>query len=214
MPRRVYRGTHITRVSLARRRAFQWLLLPVAQWLSPSTPSAATIASARVWPALEYTRLIIESTTPLAFQWVVTRNPERLTLDLEGVELNFELVQLPQLVHPGDPYIEAIRVASVKPGAMRVVLDFKTQVNPQIFALKPFGEYAHRIVIDLYPLTPPDPLMALLESDPGAREYRPRTSTPDRQPSPEPSYPPQRGDARRRIVIAIDPGHGGEDPGA
>jgi len=214
MPRRVYRGSRITRVSLARRRAFQWLLLPVAQWLSPSTPSAATIASARVWPALEYTRLIIESTTPIAFQWVVTRNPERLTLDLEGVELNFELVQLPQLVHPGDPYIEAIRVESFKPGVMRVALDLKTQVSPQIFALKPFADHAHRIVIDLYPLTPPDPLMALLQSDPGAREYRPRMSTPDRQPSTEPSYPPQRSDARRRIVIAIDPGHGGEDPGA
>jgi N-acetylmuramoyl-L-alanine amidase len=189
-------------------------MLPAAQWLLPSTSSAATISSARVWPALEYTRLIMESTTPIAFQWVVTRNPQRLTLDLEGVELDFELVQLPQLVHPSDPYIEAIQVASFKPGVMRVVLELKTEVNPQIFALKPFAEHAHRIVIDLYPLTPPDPLMALLESDPGAREYKPRASTPDRQPTIEPPYPSNRGDARRRIVIAIDPGHGGEDPGA
>jgi len=214
MPRRVYHGNRITRVSLARRRAFQWLLLPAAQWLLPSTSSAATIASARVWPALEYTRLIIESTTPIAFQWVVMRNPERLALDLEGIELNFELVQLPQLVHPSDPYIEAIRVASFKPGMMRIELELKTAVNPQIFALKPFGDHGHRVVIDLYPLTPPDPLMALLESDPGAREYKPRASAPDRQPTIEPPYPSNRGDTRRRIVIAIDPGHGGEDPGA
>jgi N-acetylmuramoyl-L-alanine amidase len=204
----------MTRVSLARRRAFQWLLLPAAHWLLPPTSSAATIASARLWPAQEYTRLIIESATALAFQWLIMKNPERLALDLEDVELSFELVQLPELVHPNDPYIQAIRVASFKPGVMRVVLDLKGEVNPQIFALQPFGEHAHRIVIDLYPLTPPDPLMALLESDPSAQEYKPRASTPDRQPPTEPSSPSHRGDARRRIVIAIDPGHGGEDPGA
>src|SRR6516165_8047882 len=121
MPRRVHRANHMTRVSLARRRAFQWLLLPAAHWLLPPTSSAATIASARLWPAQEYTRLIIESATALAFQWLIMKNPERLALDLEDVELSFELVQLPELVHPNDPYIQAIRVASFKPGVMRVV---------------------------------------------------------------------------------------------
>jgi N-acetylmuramoyl-L-alanine amidase len=190
-------------------------LLPAAPFLSPVRLFASTIASARLWPAQEYTRLIIESATPLAYQWHTTKNPERLTLDLDGVEMSFELVQLPELVHPGDPYIQAIRIASFKPGVMRIMLDLKVEVNPQIFGLKPFGEHAHRIVIDLYPLTPADPLMALLESDPAAREYTPGPAGPDRPPAPtgRPS-PPPRGDGRRRIVIAIDPGHGGEDPGA
>jgi N-acetylmuramoyl-L-alanine amidase len=215
MPRRVRRGRPLIRVSLSRRRALQWLLLPAAPWLFPSTSFASTIASARLWPAQEYTRLIIESATPLTFQWLTMKNPERLALDLEGVELSFELVQLPQLVHPDDPYIESIRVAPSKPGVMRIVIDLKTEVNPQIFGLKPYGEHAHRIVVDLYPLTPPDPLMALLESDPGAREYQPGATVPDREPRPaEHPYPPRKADGRRRIVIAIDPGHGGEDPGA
>lgn len=159
--------------------------------------------------------MIIESATPLTFQWLTMKSPERLALDLDGVEMSFELVQLPELVHPADPYIQAIRVAPFKPGVMRIVLDLKAEVSPQIFALKPFGARAHRIVIDLYPLTPPDPLMALLESDPAAREYTPGTGGPDRAPAPtgRPSTAP-RGDSRRRIVIAIDPGHGGEDPGA
>ncbi|HXX86326.1 MAG TPA: N-acetylmuramoyl-L-alanine amidase [Casimicrobiaceae bacterium] len=190
-------------------------MLPAAPFLSSVRLFASTIASARLWPAQEYTRLIIESATPLSFQWVTMKGPERLALDLDGVEMSFELVQLPQLVHPSDPYVQAIRVAPFKPGVMRIVLDLKTEVNPQIFGLKPFGEHAHRIVIDLYPLTPPDPLMALLESDPAAREYAPGTAAPDRAPAAagRPSAP-SRGDGRRRIVIAIDPGHGGEDPGA
>jgi N-acetylmuramoyl-L-alanine amidase len=213
--RRVRSSPPITRISPARRRAFRWLLLPAAPLLSPAGVFASSIASARLWPAQEYTRLIIESTTPLSFQWLTMKNPERLALDLDGVELSFELVQLPQLVHPGDPYIQEIRVAPFKPGVMRVVLDLKTEVNPQIFALKPFAEHSHRIVVDLYPLTPPDPLMALLASDPAAREYAPATNTPERPAAATTrSSTARRNEGRRRIVIAIDPGHGGEDPGA
>ena len=209
------RTTAVVSISLARRRLFQWLTVPAAQWLLPSNLFASSIASARLWPAQEYTRLIIESVTPLGFQWMTMRNPERLLLDLDGVEMSFELVQLPQLVHPDDPYIQAIRVAPLKPGVMRIVLDLKTEVNPQIFALKPFADHAHRIVLDLYPLTPPDPLMALLQADPNAREYAPRPGAADRPATaPEPRPPASRSEVRRKIVIAIDPGHGGEDPGA
>src|SRR5438034_4368229 len=94
------RTTAVVSISLARRRLFQWLTVPAAQWLLPSNLFASSIASARLWPAQEYTRLIIESVTPLGFQWMTMRNPERLLLDLDGVEMSFELVQLPQLVHP------------------------------------------------------------------------------------------------------------------
>ena len=215
MPRCV-RGAHtVVRVSLARRRALGWLLVPAAQCVLPSTLFASTVASARLWPAQEYTRLIVESATPLSFRWQTMKNPERLTLDLDGVDLSFELVQLPQLVHPNDPYIQGIRVAPFKPGVMRVVLDLKTDVSPQIFALKPFGEHMHRIVIDLYPAVPPDPLMALLESDPAARDSPPsRAAAPDRPPPAAREPPSRRAAGRRKIVVAIDPGHGGEDPGA
>jgi N-acetylmuramoyl-L-alanine amidase len=184
------------------------LLLPAAQWFVPSPLLAATIASARVWPAQEYTRLILESSAPIAHQMLAIKNPSRLVLDLEDVELTSEIEQLPRLVHPNDPYIQSIRVGRFKPGVLRLVLDLKTEVNPQLFALQPFGDYGHRVVLDLYSLTPPDPLMALLESERG-REPGDKSAA-----TPESSRPRSFGATRRPVIIAIDPGHGGEDPGA
>jgi N-acetylmuramoyl-L-alanine amidase len=191
-----------------------WLLLPAAQWFVAGRADAATVASARLWPAQEYTRLILDAPAPVAHQLLVMKNPDRLVLDLEGVELNSELGQLPQRVLPGDPYIQAIRVAMYRPGVLRVVLDLKSEVNPQLFALKPVGEYGHRVVLDLYPLRPLDPLMALLEIErnEGSREPTSAESSADK-----PSAANDRASkpaSRRRIVVAIDPGHGGEDPGA
>ena len=191
-----------------------WLLLPAAQWLVAGRADAATVASARLWPAQEYTRLILDAPAPMAHQLLVMKNPDRLVLDLEGVELNPELGQLPQRVLPGDPYIQAIRVAMYRPGVLRVVLDLKSEVNPQLFALKPVGEYGHRVVLDLYPLTPLDPLMALLEIE---RNEGSRESTSAESSADKPSAANDRVGkpaSRRRIVVAIDPGHGGEDPGA
>ena len=192
-----------------------WLLLPAAQWLVAGRAGAAMVASARLWPAQEYTRLILDAPAPMAHQLLVMKNPDRLVLDLEGVELNPELGQLPQRVLPGDPYIQAIRVAMYRPGVLRVVLDLKAEVNPQLFALQPVGEYGHRVVLDLYPLTPPDPLMALLEAE---RNERPREPANAGPPADKPvaanDRAAGRSASRRRIVVAIDPGHGGEDPGA
>jgi N-acetylmuramoyl-L-alanine amidase len=209
MSRRRRPHVAVARVCLSRRRACQWLLLPAAQWFVPPL-LAATIASARVWPAQEYTRLILESGTPIAHQMLAIKNPSRLVLDLDDVELTGEIEQLPRLVHPNDPYIQSIRVGRFKPGVLRLVLDLKTEVNPQLFALQPFGDYGHRVVLDLYSLTPPDPLMALLESERGSRDAgdKPAPATTD---SARPRPP---GAARRPVIIAIDPGHGGEDPGA
>src|SRR5271169_2880190 len=100
MSRRIRPNVPIGRVSLSRRRACQWLLLPAAQWFVPTSLHAATIASARVWPAQEYTRLILESGTPIAHQMLAIKNPSRLVLDLEDVEVTSEIEQLPRLVRP------------------------------------------------------------------------------------------------------------------
>jgi N-acetylmuramoyl-L-alanine amidase len=209
MSRRLRAPLPIDRVSLSRRRACQWLLLPAAQWFVPSSLLAATIASARVWPAQEYTRLILESGSPIAHQMLVIKNPSRLVLDLEDVDLTSEIEQLPRLVHPNDPYIQSIRVGRFKPGVLRVVLDLKTDVNPQLFALQPAGDYGHRVVLDLYSLTPPDPLMALLESERSGRDTTDKPAAPSENARPRPP-----GATRRPVIVAIDPGHGGEDPGA
>jgi N-acetylmuramoyl-L-alanine amidase len=212
MPGRIRRDIALSRVVLERRRVCSWLLLPAVQWLLPARADAATVASARLWPAQEYTRLILESASPVAHQLLAMKNPERLVLDLEGVEVNPELLDLPRRVLPNDPYIQAIRVAQFRPGVLRIVLDLKAEVNPQLFALKPVGDYGHRVVLDLYPLTPPDPLMALLEGERGERAREPAGTEP--APATPSGKDATTRETRRPIVVAIDPGHGGEDPGA
>ncbi len=218
MSRAIRRADRLTRVSLERRRICGWLLLPAAQCLVPARADAGTVASARLWPAQDYTRLILEAPAPVAHQLLAMKSPERLVLDLEGIDVNPELLELPRRVAADDPYIQAIRVAPFRPGVLRIVLDLKTAVNPQLFALNPVGDYGYRVVLDLYPLTPPDPLMALLEDveragQPGAdASLRAEADKPAR--SEEQGKAAPRHGAKRLIVVAIDPGHGGEDPGA
>ena len=204
------------RVSLQRRRMLAWMAVPLAPLIIPTWARAAAVASARLWPAQEYTRLILESPTPFAHQLLIIRNPERLVLDLENVEVTTEITQLAERVQAGDPYIKSIRIARFKPDVLRVVLDLKMEVNPQLFALQPVSGYGYRVVLDLYPLTPPDELMALLERE---RAPVPRNSfepiPKERPPTDDRAAPAKPSlDARRSIVVAIDPGHGGEDPGA
>ena len=207
----------LIRVSIERRRLCQWLLLPAAQLVLPSAwAEAGRIASARMWPAQEYTRVILESPEPIAHQLLVLRNPERLVMDLPGTELTSEIAQLPSRVQPADPYIARIRVGKSAPTVVRVVLDLKAEVKADAFALQPFAEYGHRLVLDIYPLVPVDPLMALLEGE-RAIENAPTPRPPDSAaPSRDrPQGARAEGKPRpRRITIAIDPGHGGEDPGA
>ncbi len=206
----------LTRVSIGRRRALRWALLPAAQLAVPlAWAQAARIASARVWPAHEYTRVIFESPAPLAWQVLTLKDPERIVLDLDGVEAGPELAALAQRIHPDDPHLAGIRYARKSPTVLRVVFDVKADVLVQAFALKPVGEFGHRLVVDLIPVSPPDPLMALLDAEkakpaPAAREA-PLFEPPP--PGDQPTIPAKR-DRARRITVAVDPGHGGEDPGA
>jgi N-acetylmuramoyl-L-alanine amidase len=213
MPERTRRrgdGLALRRVSLARRRAFGWLLLPAAQLALPSAwAEAARIASARVWPAQEYTRVIFESAAPIEHQLVVLRDPDRVVLDLARIVASPELERLSSYVQPSDPYIAAIRIGRPSQGFLRVVLDLKTEARTQVFALPPVAEFGHRLVVDLYPQTPIDPLMALLQSE-GVDARAPAAAPATRDEAPRRA----REAATRKITVAVDPGHGGEDPGA
>jgi N-acetylmuramoyl-L-alanine amidase len=210
---RAGRGDALSRVCLERRRAFRWLLLPAAPWLAANAwADASRLASARLWPAQEYTRVIFESATPIEHQLVVLREPDRLVLDLARVEPSRELDELPAHVQASDPYIAAIRIGAPAGGFLRVVLDLKTEVRPQVFSLKPVAEYGHRLVVDLYPPTRIDPLMALLQSERVEPEPAPARRS-DRAPREAAPKQPRKS-RERRITVAIDPGHGGEDPGA
>jgi N-acetylmuramoyl-L-alanine amidase len=164
-----------------------------------------------VWPAQEYTRVILEGPEPIAHQLTALRGPDRLVLDLEGVDLTTQLARLATQVNPADPYIAGIRFGRPVFSVLRVVFDLRTVVNPQVFQLSPVAEFGHRLVLDLYPLNPIDPLMALLERDATRREP---TTTIAPAPAESSSRVAGRAKPPRRIVVAIDPGHGGEDPGA
>jgi N-acetylmuramoyl-L-alanine amidase len=229
--------------------AFLVLLWLPLLWI-PAAHAAITISSARLWPAQEYTRLTLESKQSIRHNMFTVSNPERLVIDLEQVELGNALDGLTKLAGDNDPYIKSVRVGRFKPGVVRLVLDLKTEVKPQIFVLKPVAEYGYRLVLDVYPAHPIDPLMALLEppkvaipeaaSTPGAIE-QPAEKTPapesilaedklklaqslntDRdsivdsssQAAPAAATPDLPEMRARTLIIAIDAGHGGEDPGA
>jgi N-acetylmuramoyl-L-alanine amidase len=207
-------------------RAARLILIASLLWL-PSAHAEIAISSARIWPAQDYTRLTLESKKPIRYNLFTLSNPERLVIDLEDVAINAALNELAGKIGDDDPYIRSVRVGRFKPDVIRLVLDLKSQVKPQLFNLKPVGEYGHRLVLDVYPLVAVDPLMALAQqsenklaaSEPAVANA---TGEPAAQPKPsdiEPPAarpaPPVRGDSAGRVLlVAVDAGHGGEDPGA
>ncbi len=154
-------------MSRASRGALARLITLVALAIALIAGSASSwageqIVSSRVWPAQEYTRVTLESAHAVKHQFFFVNNPERLVVDLEGVELGEELKALPAKVGAADPYIQSVRVGVNRPNVVRVVFDLRTEVKPSVFALAPVGEYKHRLVLDIYPKNPADPLLALL----------------------------------------------------
>ncbi|GGC84424.1 N-acetylmuramoyl-L-alanine amidase [Undibacterium terreum] len=201
--------------------------------LAPGAAQAAQILAVRVWPADDYTRVTLENDSDLKTTHFTVKNPERLVVDIEGIELNPALKELVAKIQSNDPYIKQVRVGQNRPNVVRLVFDLKEEVNPQVFTLQPVGNYKHRLVFDLYPTNPPDPIAALIEKGDWSKES-PRDipqPAPDFKPVPRPDtradQPPAmaEGDKNnskspappamtRLITIALDPGHGGEDPGA
>ena len=188
-----------------------------------------SVSALRIWPASEYTRLTIESSQPIVHAVMVVKDPERLVVDLENVDFSSLQRELAGKLKPDDPYIAAVRAGRFKAGVVRLVLDLKQEVNPQSFALAPVGEYGHRLVLDVYPLVAPDPLMILAQKNAADLPLRTPALEPVLRLEPLPpeglaptkellagslKRPPDRLVPGRMVTIAIDAGHGGEDPGA
>jgi len=206
------------------------ILLPVI----PRLAQAATILAVRTWPAEEYTRITLEMDSELKAEHFTLDNPHRLVVDIDGLAMNAGINELVSKVKPDDPYIASVRVAQNRPNVVRLVFDLKQAIAPQVFTLKPVGDYQYRLVLDLYPQVAQDPLVALLKKQPAPADDDPlarilddisrnpvtpgdaapsRPGVPGSVPAPRPSSPAKT--ARRRVLtIALDPGHGGEDPGA
>ena len=231
----------------------------------------ATIVAVRVWPANDYTRVTIESDTALVTKNTFVSQPPRLAVDIEGIELNAALRELVGKVRSDDPFITGVRVGQFTPTTVRLVLDLRQPVKPQVFSLEPVqsgqAQFQHRLVLDLYPLKESDPLEALIadklkdgnksasnkdsldelmsshstakapaanSSPPAPAPIEPKLSpappvvtnqaaptakaiapAPTAAPS-KPASPKNDSVAmvERFAVVALDPGHGGEDPGA
>jgi N-acetylmuramoyl-L-alanine amidase len=217
----------------------------------------ASIVAVRVWPAAAYTRVTIESDTALKTVPIFVANPPRLAVDIEGIELNPALKELVGKVRADDPYITGVRVGQFANKTVRLVLDLRQMVKPQVFNLLPVKtgntQYQHRLVMDLYPSEVADPLEALIadklkggtafnapsmtatplpppasklgtHSDPvGDLMVNPNRKTEPAAPAASSASAPittaasvaqNSPDGERYIIVALDPGHGGEDPGA
>ncbi|MGN6390264.1 MAG: N-acetylmuramoyl-L-alanine amidase [Burkholderiaceae bacterium] len=192
------------------------LLLSV---IAPLSARAAQILAVRVWPADDYTRVTLENDAELKATHFLIKDPDRLVVDIEGIDLNDALKSLIAKIEPNDPYIRQVRVGQNRPNVVRLVFDLKAEVSPQVFTLAPVAGYQHRLIFDLYPLQEPDPIAALIakgdwfSNDPAPVPALPGESAP---PAPEPfdKSAPRPPAMTRLITIALDPGHGGEDPGA
>ncbi len=211
----------------------------------------AGIVAVRVWPAEDYTRITIESDVALKTKQTFIKEPARLAVDIEGLELNPALRELVAKVKADDPFISGIRVGQSAPGVVRLVLDLKQAALPQVFTLPPVAAYAHRLVLDLYPATQIDPLEALINErmkestqkfeankattagmaleDPlgeliaqksikkpenTINNIAPQTINTQSTVKNTSEKDPKPSKTDRLIIIALDPGHGGEDSGA
>ncbi len=263
-----------TRGGLRRRDFLKYAAASLSLLVSQVGSAAVGILAVRVWPAKDYTRVTLEYEQPITFNQFLVSDPPRLVVDLEGVEFNSVLQNLPNKLTSSDPYIKLIRAGRFKPGTVRVVIDLKTEVQPQVFTLKPVAEYGHRLVMDLYPAKAEDPLLVLLESmpddkavpmdstrqvaEPGkpdkgatleskaAEKSPPKTAekpqeksrpadkaadkpadkapekmaekAPEKAPEKTAEKPLEKSTGKpvvsRMVTIVLDPGHGGEDPGA
>lgn len=198
--------------------------------LAGAATKAPSILAVRIWPAADYTRVTLEYDGPLKFTHFTVENPDRLVVDIEGAEFNSVLDSIARKVGADDPYISLLRAGRFKPGVVRLVMELKAKVNPQVFSLAPVGEYGHRLVLDVYPVNPPDPMMALLQGRQDAfeslkldqdfqpEENRPENSRKVEKPLEAPEIQTSRKSGKpivdRLVTITLDPGHGGEDPGA
>ncbi len=205
------------------------VLLSMSSATAKAPDQPVAVKAVRVWPSPEYSRIAIEFDAPVSYTHFSLKNPERIVVDLNGVEPEAVLGEIADKVSQQDVYINSIRVARNRPGVTRMVIELKTEVQPQVFTLKPMAEYGNRLVLDLYPASM-DVFEQQVESAIETAGRRADNAKAAQAAAPEPgqakvtdlrttSRPSgveksNKPDFIRLITIAIDAGHGGEDPGA
>ncbi len=185
----------------------------------PCAANAAQMVDVRMWPAKEYTRVTLEHDQPIKFRYFVVRSPKpiRLVVDIENLQLTARLQKMISAVSPKDPFVKAIRIGQFSPKVVRLVMDLKTDVRPEVFSLKPVASYKHRLIFDIYPAnTEVDPIAGVLAGLEDQKDTKPTAQLPKPEAKKEPpkAVARQAQPKKKEIVIVIDAGHGGEDPGA
>ncbi|MCX8586305.1 MULTISPECIES: N-acetylmuramoyl-L-alanine amidase [unclassified Gilliamella] len=168
----------------------------------------AQVVAVRVWPSSTYTRITLESNVKLNYKSAQLYNPDRMVIDIDNLNLNPILKAVSTKVLSRDPFIKSIRALQLDPKTVRIMIELKQGIDPNTFTLPPIAEFKHRLVVDLYPSKPAtandDPLLALLEEyqkgDLNKKQAQIKSPTNKNKNSP--------------IIVMLDPGHGGEDPGA
>lgn len=196
----------------ARRTFLQAGATLLVSLLTHGAARSAQFIAVRVWPAPDYTRITLENDSKLKATHFLIKDPHRLVVDIEGVDLDLQLKSLIAKIDSNDPYIAQVRIAQNRPGVVRLVFDLKDEIHPQVFSLEPVGEYQHRLIFDLYPANARDPIAELLQ-----KKIAPAPSEEKKKPNSENKVAREEEaptNLTRMVTIAIDPGHGGEDPGA
>ncbi|MBT6232520.1 MAG: AMIN domain-containing protein [Nitrosomonadales bacterium] len=164
--------------------------------------SANEVKETRLWPAPDYTRITIESSAKINNDQMILKNPERIVIDLKGISVNKALKDLSSKLKQNDPNILNIRVGQFTPKVSRIVIDLKKSARVKIFSLPPVAPYKDRLVIDVYPASN-DKLSNLLNKIEKKQIEQKKTPVIKEKPK-----------KKKQVVVAIDAGHGGEDPGA
>jgi len=175
----------------------------------------------RVWPSNEYTRFTIESTDYIKNDQSILKNPDRVVIDLKNININNSLKDLPKVDFKENSSISGVRVAQFDPGTVRIVIDLRHESKIKIFSLKPIKSYGHRLVVDVY--HEEDEIAHLLKQL-QAREgddqkdnklmAEDKNTTLTTKEIEKPKEEPPKETEQAKIIVAIDAGHGGEDPGA
>jgi N-acetylmuramoyl-L-alanine amidase len=162
--------------------------------------AASEVRSVRIWRAPDNTRLVFDLSGPVQHNVFTLSAPDRIVVDVSGARLATAFEHLALSNTP----ITSVRSAQRAPDQLRVVIDLSRAVSPKSFTLAPNQQYGHRLVVDLF------------DQEPVARPPQgvPTPAQPPVAGTPPPAATPPAASGRRDIVIAIDAGHGGEDPGA
>ena len=198
---------NIHQTRYARFLFFLFALL-VLSCMMLSTAKAGNIVAVRSWPSEDNSRVTIEHDGTIQYRHFLLPNPNRLVMDLRNAPLNDVLKSLEGRIQPNDPFIKSARVAQFDKETVRLVFDLRQPVSPQLFLLDPVSEYKYRLVLDVYPKSA---RKTATTSTSRSKRSQPRQTVSTSSTAKAPAGPVR---LNRKVTIAIDPGHGGEDSGA